>query len=146
MTKMPKPRLGRPSKYHPNYCDEIINFMATGYSVTAFAGSILVSRSTVYKWADEHPDFSDALNIGQARSSVWWENCLQNTAMTGQGNATAAIFGLKNRVAYEWRDKRELDMSSTDGSMSPKAALDMSKLSPEALAEIVALGDAPDSA
>jgi len=71
---------------------------------------------------------------------------LQNTAMTGQGNATAAIFGLKNRVAYEWRDRRELDMSSTDGSMSPKAALDMSKLSPEALAEIVALGDAPDSA
>jgi hypothetical protein len=30
--------------------------------------------------------------------------------------------------------------------MSPKPALDMSKLSPEALAEIVALGDAPDSA
>jgi hypothetical protein len=119
MVKMPKPRLGRPTKYHPMYCEAIIDFMAEGYSATAFAGSILVSRSTVYKWADEHPEFSDALKVGQARSAVWWEDCLRDNAMTGQGNATSAIFGLKNRVAHDWRDKRDLDLSSTDGSMTP---------------------------
>jgi len=38
-----------------------------------------------------------------------------------------------------------VNLISEDGSMSPKAALDVSRLSPEALAEIVALGDATDT-
>ena len=143
---MPTSRGGRPTKYDPMYCEAIIDYMAEGYSVTAFAGSILVSRATIYVWANEHLEFLDALKVGQARSAIWWENCLRDNALTGKGNATAAIFGLKNRVVDDWRDKRDMDHTSSDGSMLPKAALDMSRLSPEALAEIVALGDAPDSA
>jgi len=141
---MPKPRVGRPTKYHPMYCEAIIDFMAEGYSVTAFAGSILVSRPTIYVWANEHLEFLDALKVGQARSAIWWENCLRDNALTGNGNATAAIFGLKNRVVDDWRDKRDLDFSSSDKSMSPKAALDLSKLSPAALAELGRLSDAAD--
>jgi len=55
----------------------------------------------------------------------------------------AAKFVL-GRVAG-WTEKSAVDLSSSDKSMSPKAALDVSRLSPEALAEIVALGDAPDT-
>jgi len=36
------------------------------------------------------------------------------------------------------------DLSSTDKSMSPKPALDVSRLSPEALAELGRLSDAAD--
>ena len=106
---MPKPRkpvtTGRPSTYDPAYCDQIVDYLSNGYSVTAFAGSIGVARSTVYKWADEHPLFSDALKTGQAKSSIWWEDCLREIVIGGEGNATAAIFGLKNRSADEWREK-----------------------------------------
>jgi len=111
---------GRPTKYDPAYCEDIIAFMSEGYSVTAFAGSILVSRATVYLWVDAHPEFMDALKTAQAASAVWWENCLRNNAQSGEGNATAAIFGLKNRVADDWRDKRDVDHSSSDGSMATK--------------------------
>jgi hypothetical protein len=55
----------------------------------------------------------------------------------------AAKFVL-GRVAG-WTEKSVVDNTSSDGSMSPKAALDVSRLSPEALAEIVALGDEPDT-
>jgi len=111
---------GRPTKYDPRYCDEVIDFLANGYSVTAFAGDIRVSRSTVYKWAEENEAFSDALKVGQAASALWWENRLRDTAEKGEGNATAAIFGLKNRAADDWRDKREVDNTSSDGSMTPQ--------------------------
>lgn len=107
---------GRPSKYDPAYCDQIIDFLADGYSVTAFAGSIRVARSTVYLWAEEHPEFSDALNIGQAASALWWENRLRDNAEKGEGNATAAIFGLKNRAADDWRDKREHDHNLSEAA------------------------------
>jgi hypothetical protein len=94
--------------------------MEQGYSVTAFAGYLGVSRSTVYLWMEEHPEFSDAIKQGMAASAIWWEDCLRNVALKGEGNATAAIFGLKNRVADDWRDKREVDNTSSDGSMATK--------------------------
>lgn len=93
--------------------------MADGYSVKAFAGHIGVSLSTVYKWAEEHAEFSEALKAGQAAAAWWWESALRISAMTGDGNASAAIFGVKNRSQEEWKDKVEQDHTSSDGSFSP---------------------------
>ena len=111
---------GRPTDYKPEYCELVIEFMSDGYSVAAFAGHIRVARSTIYKWADEHKEFSDALKAAQAMAARWWEDALRQVALTGQGNASAAIFALKNRGCDEWRDKQELDHTSSDGTMSPK--------------------------
>lgn len=111
---------GRPSKYDPAFCDEAVTFLEQGYSTTALAGHLKVSRSTLYKWADEHEAFSDALKTGQAMSAVWWEDRLRAVAMGEDGNASAAIFGLKNRAADDWREKVIQDHTSSDGSMTPK--------------------------
>lgn len=48
---------GRPTKYTETLGEEIIRWMADGYSLTAAAGKIGVSRQTVYAWAKEKPDF-----------------------------------------------------------------------------------------
>lgn len=111
---------GRPSLYDPQYCDQVIDFMSSGYSIAGFAGHIKVARQTVYQWAEDHPEFSDALNQARAASALWWERNALKNAVEGEGNATMLIFGLKNRVADEWRDKRELDHQSSDGSMRPQ--------------------------
>ncbi len=100
---------GRRSTYDPSYCGDVIDFMAQGYSVTAFAGHIRVARSTIYEWAKAHPEFSDALNVGQAASGLWWENLLRKNAQEGEGNATPVIFALKNRAADDWRDKQTVE-------------------------------------
>ena len=82
--------------------------MVEGYSVTALAGHIGVARSTVFKWAEENEEFSDALKSGQASAALWWEKTLRQVAQTGDGNASAAIFGVKNRSSEEWKDKQEV--------------------------------------
>jgi len=127
--------MARPTKYNPKYCDGAVAFLSEGYSVKAYAGHIGVSLSTVYKWADDHPEFSDALKAGQAAAACWWENRLRAVAQTGEGNASAAIFGVKNRSQEEWRDKVEQDHTSSDGSMTP--TVDASKLSDAALQELM---------
>ena len=114
---------GRPTKYDPKYCDAVVEYMKDGYSVTAFAGYIGVARSTVFRWADEHEEFSDALKAGQAMAARWWEDALREVATTGKGNASAAIFGVKNRSSEDYKDKQELDHSSSDGSMRPPQAI-----------------------
>lgn len=117
---------GRPSKYDPAFIEEVLPFMKQGYSTTALAGHLGVSRSTLYLWIEEYQEFSDAVKEGMAASAVWWENCLRNNAEKGEGNATSAIFGLKNRASDDWRDKREHDLRSGDGSMTPQPALAVS--------------------
>lgn len=102
---------GRPTDYDPAYCDEAETFLADGYSVAALAGHLRVAKSTVYEWIDRHPEFSDAVKRGQAGAVYWWEKANRNLAMTGEGNATACVFGLKNRASDEWRDKVETEHS-----------------------------------
>lgn len=102
---------GRPSDYDPIYCDRVVEFLGGGYSLAGFAGEIGVARSTIYKWIEEHPEFSDAVKTAQAKAVLWWEKRNIQFAQTGEGNATAIIFGLKNRAADEWRDKTETELS-----------------------------------
>lgn len=111
--------MARPTKYDPEYCERAIEFMSEGYSTKAFAGSIGVSLSTVYKWMEEYPEFSESIKAAQAAGAMWWEKTLRQVASTGDGNASAAIFGVKNRSQEEWKDKIEQDHTSSDGSMSP---------------------------
>lgn len=118
-------KTGRPSKYDQSYCDKVIACLGKGHSVTAFAGEIGVARSTVFKWAEEHPEFSDALKVGQAKAVAFWESALMSIARDGGGNATAAIFGLKNRAADDWREKVVNEVSGPDGG--PIEVEDMSK-------------------
>lgn len=108
--------MARPTAYDPAYCDEAITFLADGYSLAAFAGHIEVARSTVYKWVDEYPEFSDAVKTGQAKAVLWWEKANRSLALTGEGNATAIVFGLKNRASDEWRDVKSTEITGRDGA------------------------------
>lgn len=101
---------GRPTKYDPSYCDRLIDEMAQGYSMTAFAGGIPVARSTINKWASEHPEFSEALKIGAAARTRYLEQTLL-TAKDGP-TVTSRIFALKNAAPEEWRDKHEVEHTS----------------------------------
>ena len=54
--------VGRPTKYDPAYCDDVEAEMGNGLSLTAFAGVIGVSRSTINEWIDANPEFSEAVS------------------------------------------------------------------------------------
>lgn len=112
---------GRPTKYRPEYCQAIIEHMSEGASMTSFAASIGVARSTITQWADENPEFSVAVNTGKAKCAAWWEALGRSGAQGGDVNPTLVIFGLKNMSPDDWRDKRELDHTSKGESLQPQA-------------------------
>lgn len=108
---------GRPTKYEERFCEECIAFMGQGYSLTAFAGSIGVARSTINEWMAAHPEFSEATRVGQAKRTMKLEEGLikGESGPKVQGH----IFALKNADPEGWKDKQEIDHSSRDGSMTP---------------------------
>jgi len=109
---------GRPSKYKETYCNEVITHCADGASLTSFAAEIGVSRDTITQWCKDHEAFSLAVKKAKAKSAAWWEAIARKNAMTGQGNATLCIFGLKNMGPDDWHDRKEIDHTSSDGSMA----------------------------
>jgi DNA-binding FadR family transcriptional regulator len=95
---------GRPSAYKPEYCEAVIEAMASGISLTAFAGTIRVSRECLYNWMSEHSEFSDAVSRGRPARTLALERKLLSARYGAQ--ASAAIFALKNADPNEWRDMR----------------------------------------
>jgi len=93
---------GRPSEFRQEYCQLVIDKMAEGISLTAFAGFIRVSADTIYQWIKSHPDFSDAVSRGNPSRVLWWELKLMRSRKGAE--TSAAMFALKNAAPNEWRD------------------------------------------
>lgn len=120
--------MGRPSKYSPHYCDEVVAAMGEGLSLTAFAGMIGVSKDTVYEWIKEHPDFSDAVSRARPKRLMYLERRFLD-AETG-ARASTHQFALKNADRDEWRDKQDVEHS---GSVASEPSYDLSGFSDEEL-------------
>ncbi|MDT0507524.1 helix-turn-helix domain-containing protein [Novosphingobium sp. MMS21-SN21R] len=128
-----------------------------------------VDVRTIYRWKHAHDAFCQALKGGKAICDERVERSLYQRAIGYEqeevkifmpANAlepvyapfrakvapdvTAAIFWLKNRRSQDWRDRKDIDHTSSDGSMTP-AMLDASKLSTETLRELMAAKNAPDA-
>jgi len=106
--------MGRPTDYKSEYCEELIQHMAEGFSFESFAGKVRASKQTIYDWLDAHPEFLDAKKEAFEQSRLFWESVGINLT-TGKlnGNPTTWIFNMKNRFKQEWRDKQEVEQSGT---------------------------------
>lgn len=111
--------LGRPSKYKPEYCQMLVDHMASGLSFESFAAVIDVNRDTLWEWLKVHEDFSDSQKVASDKCRLFWEklgiNEIMNVSEYQGGskslNSTVWIFNMKNR--FGWRDKQEIEQTTT---------------------------------
>lgn len=110
-------KVGRPSKYKPEYCSMLVEHMKTGLSFESFAAVIAVNQDTLHEWAKVHSAFSEAKKDAYALNLLFWEqhgiDGLYNKSTfdresgiseTRSLNSTVWIFNMKNR--HKWRDKQ----------------------------------------
>lgn len=110
---------GRPTKYDPAYCEQVIEHMKDGASLTSFAAEIGVARSTINEWIDQNYEFSEAVKRAKAKCAAWWERLGRKNAEKGGGNATLVIFGLKNMAGEDWRERSSMELSGPAGGAIP---------------------------
>lgn len=109
-----KSKGGRPTKYRPEYCAQLISHMGDqGLSYDTFAAVIGVNVDTLYEWEKRHAAFSEAKKVAFLRNKLWWER-IGIAGMTGTSkdkipnfNPTVWIFNMKNR--HGWRDRIETE-------------------------------------
>jgi hypothetical protein len=109
---------GRPTTYDPSLGERIVSIMEQGLSLAAAAAECDVHRRRVYDWEQVHPDFAELVQLARVKRQAFLERRLLK-AETG-AVVTSSIFALKNAGPDDWRDKQEVDHSSSDGSMKPQ--------------------------
>jgi hypothetical protein len=98
---------GRPTKYKKEYCEDLIEHMAQGFSFHSFGGKLLVSARVLFDWLDRHPEFQEAKAVGEYACMYFWEKTgIAGTHGKIKGFQQASfIFNMKARFAkYGWRD------------------------------------------
>lgn len=104
--------VGRPTKYDPAYCEKLVDHMAAGFSFESFAGTVGVTRSTLYEWESKQAAFSDAKQRGVEKCRVFWEAFGVRNLLNSKGgaglNTGLWIFNMKNRFPAEWRERQEI--------------------------------------
>lgn len=110
--------VGRPSEYNPDYCQQVIKHMSTGLSFESFAGKLLISKQTLYRWRKEYPEFSDAVDCGFNACQLFWETqgvdgLYSSSSRDSEGNSTSKSmnapvwkFNMQNR--FKWRESSEV--------------------------------------
>ena len=102
---------GRPTKYTPQMCEDLIEAGKQGMGKAEMAAHIGIHRDTLNDWGKNNPEFSAALKEAVSQSQAWWERKGREGA-TGEVdgfNSTAWIFNMKNRFREDWRDKHEVE-------------------------------------
>lgn len=135
--------VGRPTKYNDALQAEADRYLMdwadfdvvpSRVGLCCFLG---ISKQTSFTFEKEYPNFLATLQAVEAMQ----ERTALNGGLSGGFNSTITKLVLAN---HGYHDKSAVDNTSSDNSMSPKGStLDMSKLSTEALAEIMRAADEP---
>lgn len=123
-------KMGRPTKYKPEYCKEIVDYFSIEHSrivlreatnskgetytkeyevanplplFKTFAGKIGVHIDTMLEWCKIHPDFSESYN----KCKYLQEDMLNNNTLRNLYNAKYAQFLAKNIT--DMRDVKEVE-------------------------------------
>jgi hypothetical protein len=109
--------------WKPEYTAQVVEFMGRGYSLTAFAGEIGVSRATLDGWIAKRPTFAKAVERGQARRA----RLLEDRLLTAPGRAAFDLHmaALKGAAPDDWRGEGGAKPKSAARSPAPLARLDL---------------------
>ena len=127
---------GRPTLYRAEYAEQARKLCRLGATDKELADFFGVAESTLNKWKEDHPEFSESLKEGKGladaevadklykRATGYEHAAVKIVANANSGqehivhyteryppDTTAAIFWLKNRRPDLWRDKTEQQLT-----------------------------------
>lgn len=113
----PKKRpVGRPSKYKPEYCEQILELGKQGKSIAQMASFFDVDKASIFDWAAAHEEFSTALARAKAHSQTWWEDKAQAHLGSRDFNAQLWLKSVASRFREDYTEKQVTEVSGPGGA------------------------------
>jgi hypothetical protein len=103
-----------------------------GQSFAQIAAALDVSRQTIDNWAQEHPEFLEALARAKAHAQAWWETAGQSNLLTGGFNAQVWKTTMQARFRDDYTEKIVNEHTGKDGGpIQTERKPDLSDLDPD---------------
>ena len=108
--------VGRPSKYDPKFCDDIIRMGAEGYSIVEMAAELGLHRETIEKnWPAQYPEFSEAFARARVLSQGWWERQGRIGLYAERFQPALYSRSMSARFPDDWRETSERRLTGPNG-------------------------------
>jgi hypothetical protein len=125
-TSKPKPPgyvFGRPTKYDPTFCQEVINLGARGFTKEEMAAEMRISLASLKLWCEVHSDFSaamkEAVNLAQAWMETKAREALDKPTSAFNHSLWSKI--VQCRFPHVYRDVERKEISGIEGAPIPVA-------------------------
>lgn len=95
---------GRPTKYKPEYCDKVVEFMSMGKSIAWCCGEFGIGATTMKRWKVDYPEFRTALEIAKMKCYQWWFDTIQNGLHTTKDKPvlhSGLVMGMMRNL-FDW--------------------------------------------
>ena len=106
-------KMGRPTLYKPEFCEQVIELGKQGKSITQMAAKLEVDKASLLKWKNEKDEFSTALRVALTYSQDWWEDNAQTGLVDRNFNAALWKHCVTSRFREDYAEKREEGPSIT---------------------------------
>ena len=126
---------GRPTDYREEYNEQVTKLCKLGATDKELADFFEVAESTINLWKEVHPQFSESIKEGKIQADANVAQALYHRAIGYKHedvdirvvdkeiietpltkyyppDPTAGIFWLKNRRNKDWRDMKDVDLTS----------------------------------
>lgn len=107
--------IGRPTAYKPEYCDKVRQLGRLGKSHAQIASELDVCRQTLHNWADQHPEFLDAITHARELSQAWWEDRAQEGLVMREFNAALWAKSMAARFPDDYTDRNKTEHTGPNG-------------------------------
>lgn len=100
--------MGRPTKYKPEYCEQVIELGKEGKSLAQLCSHFDIARSTIDQWAVDNPDFSEALTRAKMHMQAYWEQIAHQNLTNREFNAPVWKTTMQARFREDYTERKEL--------------------------------------
>ena len=115
MTNALKKTAGRPSKYNPAFCDRVIELAKEGAGWAEYAADFGVDRASLYRWAEQHEDFAQALTRAKVLEQAWFEREGRLNLRNREFNANLWGKSVSARFREDYTERKETQVTGANG-------------------------------
>ena len=109
-------KVGRPTKYKPEFCELVIEVGSKGGWLSEMAEACDVVRSQMDVWSDKHPEFSEALMRAKQKAQAWFEREGRKGLKADRFNSALWQKQMSARHPTEYTERRQTELSGPDGA------------------------------
>ena len=110
---------GRPTDYVPERIEDFLKNVRSGLPVQRAASMVGITKSTLYRWAQEYSDFKDAVEQAEAEYQAFALGTVNEGIANGDGHLAMKLLGA--RFSDEYATSKKVDVRSTHVSSSISA-------------------------